>query len=294
MPELIYRFLPASSAIKSLLDRSLRASEIAKLNDPYDSVPGILNAPKDTSDKASADRPYRSVDEFIRAFTNERFKLISFSRKATDPVLWAHYADNHRGICLAFDPAAYPENSFADVRYSADRACFCYTMFGDQTRLEEMSDTINAALTTKWKSWEYEEEVRLIFSSPDGRKIPEFFSMPEGFLKQVILGWNCEYTPSNIRSILKSVGLDQVEIKMALLQDDRFEVRLMDYIRVDMDDLMHLAPEEIAQKISDDVRSRLGINEEAEQAGAGQPATRSESDSEGGDKPQPEAEGRSR
>jgi hypothetical protein len=32
----------------------------------------------------------------------------------------------------------------------------------------------------------------------------------------------------------------------------------------------------------------------SEQVGAGQPATRSESDPEGGDKPQPEAEGRSR
>jgi hypothetical protein len=32
----------------------------------------------------------------------------------------------------------------------------------------------------------------------------------------------------------------------------------------------------------------------AEQAGAGQPATRSESDSEGSNKPQPESEGRSR
>ena len=34
--------------------------------------------------------------------------------------------------------------------------------------------------------------------------------------------------------------------------------------------------------------------QEAEQAGAGQPATRPESKSEGSDKPQPEAEGRSR
>jgi hypothetical protein len=33
---------------------------------------------------------------------------------------------------------------------------------------------------------------------------------------------------------------------------------------------------------------------EGEQAGTGQPATRPESDSEGGEKPQPEAEGRSR
>jgi hypothetical protein len=266
MPDLIYRFLPASSAIKSLLDRTLRASEIAKLNDPYDSVPGILNAPKPSTDEEEAERPYRSVDEFIRSFTNDRFKLISFSKKATDPVLWAHYADNHRGICLAFDPSAYPENSFADVQYSGDRACFCYSMFGDKERLQEMSDTINTALTTKWKSWAYEEEVRLIFSSPDERKIPEFFSMPDGFLKQVILGWNCEYTPANIRSVLKSVGLDHVDIKMAMLQDDRFEVRLMDYMRVDMDDLMHLQPQEIAEQIAEDIRKRLAKKEDAEQA----------------------------
>ena len=36
------------------------------------------------------------------------------------------------------------------------------------------------------------------------------------------------------------------------------------------------------------------INQEAEQAGTGQPATRPESKSEGNDKPQPEAEERSR
>ncbi len=37
-----------------------------------------------------------------------------------------------------------------------------------------------------------------------------------------------------------------------------------------------------------------GIIEDAEQAGTGQPATRSELESEGSDKPQPESEGRSR
>ena len=36
-----------------------------------------------------------------------------------------------------------------------------------------------------------------------------------------------------------------------------------------------------------------GPKQQGEQAGAGQPATRSESDSEGGDKPEPESEGRS-
>ena len=42
------------------------------------------------------------------------------------------------------------------------------------------------------------------------------------------------------------------------------------------------------------IRNPAAVKKEGEQAGAGQPATRSESDSEGGDKPQPESEGRSR
>jgi len=42
------------------------------------------------------------------------------------------------------------------------------------------------------------------------------------------------------------------------------------------------------------IGSGLFGNQEGEHAGTGQPATRSESKSEGGDKPQPEAEGRSR
>ncbi|MBK1884795.1 hypothetical protein JIN85_20465 [Luteolibacter pohnpeiensis] len=41
-------------------------------------------------------------------------------------------------------------------------------------------------------------------------------------------------------------------------------------------------------------KEAAGKNQQAEQGSAGQPATRSESDSEGGDKPQPESEGRSR
>lgn len=45
---------------------------------------------------------------------------------------------------------------------------------------------------------------------------------------------------------------------------------------------------------ADPMLRRALKNQNAEQAGAGQPATRSESDSEGDDKPQPVSEGRSR
>jgi hypothetical protein len=45
---------------------------------------------------------------------------------------------------------------------------------------------------------------------------------------------------------------------------------------------------------ADDAKVQFVRSKKAEQGSAGQPATRLESDSEGGDKPQPEAEGRSR
>lgn len=56
---------------------------------------------------------------------------------------------------------------------------------------------------------------------------------------------------------------------------------------------MTLRAPDVASKLRlADLRQRL--NPKCEHAGAGQPATRSESDSEGGDKPKPESEGRSR
>ena len=29
--------------------------------------------------------------------------VLSFSKTSTDALLWAHYADGHRGLCLGFD-----------------------------------------------------------------------------------------------------------------------------------------------------------------------------------------------
>lgn len=54
-------------------------------------------------------------------------------------------------------------------------------------------------------------------------------------------------------------------------------------------------PADYAAKVDEaEQKLRLGSNRGGEQAGAGQPATRSQSKSEGSDKPQPEAEERSR
>jgi hypothetical protein len=56
--------------------------------------------------------------------------------------------------------------------------------------------------------------------------------------------------------------------------------------------LVSYSADDITDEVSDILSGKKQIN--VEQAGTGQPATRPESKSEGSDKPQPEAEGRSR
>ena len=77
--------------------------------------------------------------------------------------------------------------------------------------------------------------------------------------------------------------------------DGNFEVRVATMaINSHGDPLLYSIPFTNRESASKCVARILLIMNQAEQVGAGQAATRSESKSEGGDKPQPEAEGRSR
>ena len=257
MANLIYRFMPATGAIKTILDKSLKVSRISRLNDPYDSVPGIIEIPEDLKDP---DREGISPEEFIRNMTDKNFGIVSFTKTATDPVLWAHYADNHRGLCLAFDTSVFPNDAFVDINYSDDRPCIRFARMQDKGYLQELGRDLDKALTTKSKSWAYEKEVRLILSTIEVEEpLPEFYGIPKGFLKEVILGVDCEYSPSNIRSLLIASNFQDVKIKIAMRQGDKFKVRLMDYIRFDMDEYIDKDPELVAKLAFDQIKEYLEL-----------------------------------
>ena len=47
--------------------------------------------------------------------------MLCFSFKWSNPVLWAHYADKHKGICLGFD---VPDDNVQRVKYVDTRLPF--------------------------------------------------------------------------------------------------------------------------------------------------------------------------
>jgi hypothetical protein len=87
-----------------------------------------------------------------------KLRIVSFSKNPNDLLLWAHYADGFRGICVEVEIGGHPSFDLEEVHYSPFRTHF---MNDEQARIAEWPRYI---LRGKNEAWTYEEEVRM-FSS---------------------------------------------------------------------------------------------------------------------------------
>jgi hypothetical protein len=87
-----YKFLSCKFGLKTIRERRLKISEIRSLNDPFDLLPIDLSDPA-----------LREAVLDTRSEIGTNGGLLCFSRQWHNPVLWAHYADSHQGLCLGFD-----------------------------------------------------------------------------------------------------------------------------------------------------------------------------------------------
>lgn len=106
--------MTSEGGIKTILNRSLGIANIARLNDPYDMILGISDLPEGYE---------KEIDTFkaalhIRDLMSQHAGVLCFGGRYSDPVMWAHYANNHRGMCLVFDPSVLPEDALKKVEYT--------------------------------------------------------------------------------------------------------------------------------------------------------------------------------
>jgi hypothetical protein len=172
----VYKFLTAHFALKSLYEKRLKISRIDDLNDPFELIP------YDLSDKAN-----RWALRNARNQLAVNHGILSFSAAWHDPVIWAHYSDKHRGICLGFD---VPDAHCKLVNYVPERLPF------PESPTLEHSDAI---LFTKFCNWEYEQEVRIwvdLTDEEDGLHFKDFDDKLR--LTEVIVGHACTVPRSAI------------------------------------------------------------------------------------------------
>jgi hypothetical protein len=95
------------------------------------------------------------LTEYMQRKLTSEIGLYCISEKNDDILMWSHYADSHRGICIEFSRKSQLTANALKVIYSTERVPI--NPFIDNS--DEMADR---SLLTKSYQWSYEMEWRLI------------------------------------------------------------------------------------------------------------------------------------
>lgn len=215
----------------TLRDQKIHCANPANLNDPWDCRPWLdsrsLQDPEVFQRVMSwyhrqAKQPLRSDlkqqleaslrndpkkrDKFMDDLSKDIQRMVSKRRiycLTPDPdsiLMWSHYAEHHRGICLEFGVDNPLFAKALQVLYPPEYPLWLPDEF------EAQHDRTVEIILTKAEQWRYEKEFRLVSLMPNLkadwlRPQGDYFALPAGALKSIIAG--CEADYSAISEVVK-------------------------------------------------------------------------------------------
>ena len=200
----VYHLLKKKWALCNLKHRRMKVATFDDLNDPFE-LRGVKLENR-------ADREHFNS---WRKRTAAKLGLLCFSKSWRNPVLWSHYAGEHRGICLGFD---VPESCLHKVKYVAQRLEF-EQLVPDEDQLQQL-------LRTKFKDWGYEAEYRRVVCLDKTYEMDNLHFWPFGSdleLREVVLGARCKVQSQNIEDLL-GAGFRRIKIVHARPAFQTFKV----------------------------------------------------------------------
>lgn len=207
---LAYRFLPETWALRALREQRLKISLIKDLNDPFELASINLR-----------DKKLRPAFAAMKTQLSETTGLLCFSKRWTNPLLWSHYADRHKGICLGF---RIPDGSLEPVGYEVGRLTLDSSW--SLTSEAEKQALTKKLLLTKFKDWSYEEEYRLFLRLSElDESNGHYFCDFDGVLalSEVIVGSSSTLASEELLDALGK-SIESVKIVKARMAFKSFEV----------------------------------------------------------------------
>jgi hypothetical protein len=183
----LYYLTGPEHAISNIVFGRVKISRFSELNDPFE----LLGQNFDAADIRKLVRNHKN--EF-----NELKGIICFSADWTDPVLWSHYAGKHKGAALGFDVEA---SLVKEVQYSSARLKLKMPK-GTKGITPQLADLLTY---TKFESWSYEREWRLLCDLTNSANEGGLYFMPFSKslkLVEVILGSLCDFNLRKIRALV--------------------------------------------------------------------------------------------
>jgi hypothetical protein len=215
MPEAkrLYHYTSAINGINDLDKKRLKIAEFHDLNDPYELLGVDLSNPTNR-------RAFGMLKEQMRG----RNGVVCFSECWNDVLMWSHYGDRHRGICLGFDIPSGAER-FGPVRYVDRRLPFPAD--------DELNERfMRRLLFTKASQWKYEREWRAFVQLENDEWVESAFRHmffkdfgEDLILAEVILGMACNVSKAQVKRLLTQYNPTPA-VKSARMPHRTFELLL--------------------------------------------------------------------
>ena len=196
IPTSLYKYRAINcNALKNLENDTIWLADPSTFNDPYDCLhtfqtEKLINFEKINSLKAqvfkdlsdSQRRKYEDainqvmgdelaeINEYQARVIANSFKLCSFSERLDSTLMWAHYADYHKGFCIEYDFAALPSD---DIRKRLlypviyrNNLLNATEFYAQALKGQGFNNLfLSLAALVKAEDWKYEHEWRLVFAN---------------------------------------------------------------------------------------------------------------------------------
>lgn len=137
------------------------------------------------------------------------------------PVMWSHYSDKHRGICLGFD---IPDEFAIPVKYIDERSTLQF-VDGIESKGVDPQFALDL-MRSKYKAWSYENEIRMFVGRDEVENEKGLFFYGFGselVLREIILGARCDVSPSDVAAPI-GLNADQGRVLKARLAFNSFRI----------------------------------------------------------------------
>lgn len=185
----LYYFTSEQYGLEAIRDSRIKIARINELNDPFEFL-GL-----------KLDRANRQIIRRWKDAVSEDTGMISMCTHWHHPLLWGHYGEKHKGICLGFD---VPENEhFEKVEYHKNRLILPEIGIASLNLMGE--DAMQHLLYKKFDAWAYESEYRAFCELEEPDPVSGLYFLPFSenlVLAQVILGERSKVTRAKLDRVL--------------------------------------------------------------------------------------------
>jgi hypothetical protein len=198
---------------------AMKFSKPSEFNDPFDCCPTQF------SELPQNELPHAVTDELNRYIQHAISHLLGvacFTPYPNKMLMWSHYGDQHRSVCVGFDSEVLlenvPKNSKGNPLYTEIKKV--------QYTKSRPNEEDREAIFKKSEEWSYEDEYRIVSSAMQGD--PQWgsgiWNIPTSAIKEVIIGARVDRELQV--KIVKTVQLikPDIEIKKAVLHTHNFDM----------------------------------------------------------------------